>query len=58
MNTKNTNIKNNNTKIIYSYSEDKTKNLIKASIIQEDEFEDMINEMMSHELLYGELNYF
>lgn len=56
MNTKNT--KNDNTKIIYSYSNDKSKNLIKASLIDEDEFEDMINKMMSSELLYGELNYF
>jgi hypothetical protein len=58
MNTINANIKNNNTKIIYSYSDNKNKNLIKASIIDEDEFEDMIDKMMSYELLYGELNYF
>jgi hypothetical protein len=58
MDTTNTNTKNNNTKIIYSYSDNKNKNLIKASIIDEDEFEDMIDKMMSYELLYGELNYF
>jgi hypothetical protein len=50
--------KNNNDKIVHSYSDDKNKYFIKASVLNEDEFEDIINKMMSSESLYGELNYF
>jgi len=52
--------KNNNDKIVHSYSDDKNQNkhYIKSSVIDQDKFEDMINKMMSSESLYGELNYF
>lgn len=50
--------KNDNDKIVHSYSDNKNKYYIKASVVNEDEFEDMINKMMSSESLYGELNYF
>ena len=50
--------KNDNDKIVHSYLNDKNKYYIKASVLNEDEFEDMINKMMSSESLYGELNYF
>ena len=54
------NNKNTNDKIFHSYSDDKNQNkhYIKATVIDQKEFEDMINKIMSTELFYEELKYF